>query len=298
MYRLEGKDYFNNELLFHAESYYFQDSGIEAHCHDFVELVYVVSGRGEHVYKGHSYTITAGDVFVIEPEVEHMYRVDGAGSLTVYNILFQPSVFKEELITLSKVTSFLDFFYVEPFLREVLNFQSHLKLNIEERMEMKLLLDKLLEEYERQQLGYQILIKTRLIEVFIFLSRCYQHKQEEPTMASITDEQAMLNHVRDFIQVHYASPLTLEQVSHLCGLSQSAFTDKFKRHVGKTFIQFRNDIRLSFAREFIAKTEEPITEIALRVGFGDISYFNKTFKRALGLTPSEYRRQVNVNASD
>jgi hypothetical protein len=70
-----------------------------------------------------------GDVFVIEPNVNHAYEVDMNDHLLVCNILFLPSLLNNELKALSRVTSFVDFFFVEPFLRNRLNFSAHLKLN-------------------------------------------------------------------------------------------------------------------------------------------------------------------------
>src|SRR4051812_16571328 len=87
---------------------------IHLHYHEFVEFVWVCSGKGEHKFQDHVATIQEGDVFVIEPGAEHGYRVTG-DELVGYNLLFQHSLLSAEFETLSNVSSFVDFFYVEPF---------------------------------------------------------------------------------------------------------------------------------------------------------------------------------------
>ncbi|MFK7691171.1 AraC family transcriptional regulator [Paenibacillus sp. HJGM_3] len=261
---------------------------IRPHAHDFVELAYIAEGSGTHWYKGEMYSIGAGDVFVIEPGAEHSYETAADSSLLVYNVLFLHRLLQTELETLSEVTPFLDFFYVEPFLRSAVQFQSHLKLDVYEQMEIKALLDRIIAEFEGKPIGYRILTKTRLIELFVLLSRCFA--QRRTASASFRTEANMLASVCAFIEQHYAQPLTLQQVSQLCGMSPSAFSAKFKQHTGKTFIEYRNSIRLQVAAERMRHTEEKLLSISQEVGFDDLSFFNKLFKQQFGLSPGQYRR--------
>lgn len=263
---------------------------ISSHAHEFIELAYVAEGNGTHSYKGESFRIVAGDVFMIEPGAEHAYQVSEGSSLLVYNVLFVPSLLKAELEMLSEVTPFVDFFYVEPFLRSAVHFQSHLRLDIYEQLEMKSLLDHVVAEFKSKKLGYRIVTKTRLIELFVFLSRCFAiHQAPSPSFRA---EANMLVRICEFIEQHYVQPLTLHQVSQLCGMSPSAFTLKFKQHTGKTFIEYRNEIRIRIAAHRIEHTEDKMMTISQDVGFDDLSFFNKLFKQQYGISPGQYRRRT------
>lgn len=284
---LEGDDF-----LFDIAPYRIRNNEVvELHSHEFVEFVYVAEGRGRHIYGGKSYTISEGDVFVIEPGREHGYYGDEKVYLTVYNILFQPVVFKKEIDALSQFHSFVNFFYVEPFLRGTIDFEYCLTLNPNERMEMIFLLSRLVKEHCEKGLGYRILIKTRMLEMLIFLSRCYHHREHHPMKSSV-EEPELFKQIGEFIELHYNRPLSLEQVSHFCGMSQSTFTARFKQYFGKTFVTYRNEIRINVAKELLTHTEEKILSISQRVGFQDLSFFHKTFKQYVDMSPGVYRKKT------
>jgi YesN/AraC family two-component response regulator len=129
------------------------------------------------------------------------------------------------------------------------------------------------------------MIKTEMIQLFISLSRFYQ-QMEQPLKKSRPGEQSTQTIV-EFIHRHYAQPLALEQISHICGMSTSMFSAKFKQYIGKTFIEYHNEIRVNIAREAIAETTDKIAVIAQFVGFDDLSFFNKQFKKMTGISPGQ-----------
>lgn len=63
----------------------------------------------------------------------------------------------------------------------------------------------------------------------------------------------------------------------------------FKQYAGMPFIQYLNDYRLTRAGGFLQNTEESVTQIALKCGFENLSYFNRLFRRKFGVTPGQYR---------
>ncbi len=94
----------------------------------------------------------------------------------------------------------------------------------------------------------------------------------------------------DFIRRDFAKPLTLTDAAHEVGLSPYRIAHLIKNHTGKTFIQILHEIRIQRARKLLEETDQPCTEIAYEVGFGDQSYFIKHFRRLTGITPARYRR--------
>jgi AraC-like DNA-binding protein/mannose-6-phosphate isomerase-like protein (cupin superfamily) len=262
---------------------------VAEHSHEFFELAYVAEGSGEHQYnKGEYHPIKPGDVFIIEPDIEHTYRVNTQGKAIIYNVMFNPSLLQAELDTMSALTSFVDFFYVEPLLRNDQRFNTRLTLKTKQQVQMRALLDGLILEQQNKNLGYEIMVKTEMIQLFVFLSRCYQ-QMELPLKNQGSDEQT-IHHIREFIHRHFKQPLTLEQISHISGMSPSVFSVKFKQQTGQTLIEYRNEIRLNYAKEALLNTDYKILSIAQEVGFEDLSFFNKQFKKKLGLSPGEFRK--------
>jgi AraC-like DNA-binding protein/mannose-6-phosphate isomerase-like protein (cupin superfamily) len=265
------------------------DEEVGEHSHEFFELAYVAEGSGEHQYNnGNFHSIKPGDVFIIEPDIVHDYRVNKHESAVIYNVLFNPSLLQAELDTMSAITSFVDFFYVEPLMRNDLRFNTRLTLQAKQQVRMRALLDGLILEQQNKNLGYQIMVKTEMIQLFVFLSRCYQ-QMDLPVKVQGSDEQT-IHHIHEFIHRHYKQPLTLDQISHISGMSPSVFSVKFKQHTGQTLIEYRNEIRLNVAKEALLNTDSKILNIAQEVGFDDLSFFNKQFKKKLGLSPGKFRK--------
>jgi AraC family transcriptional regulator len=102
------------------------------------------------------------------------------------------------------------------------------------------------------------------------------------------DERRIATAVR-FIELHFRRALSLEELSALVGISPYHFLRTFKQVVGVTPHQFILRRRLREAALRLRTTREPVLDIALDAGFGDLSNFNHTFRTAFGTTPTEYR---------
>ncbi|MNC36750.1 HTH-type transcriptional activator Btr [compost metagenome] len=226
-------------------------------------------------------------MFIIPPGAEHDYRVRGAAPLEIVNVLFMPSFLAPLLESLAEVTSFLRFFYVEPFFRKETEFHAHLKLSLGEEQAVKERLDKLVEEYSGKPLGYRIAVKGLLAELLVYLSRCYEHAAV--TAGFHPDGNKAIRQVCDFLELHYAQPLHLEQVCRMCGMSQTVFTGKFKQLTGRTFTEYRSELRIRASLRLLRESEAKIVDVAQESGIGDVSHFNRLFKHYMGMTPKEYR---------
>lgn len=105
---------------------------------------------------------------------------------------------------------------------------------------------------------------------------------------AIHDERRIAAAVR-FIELHFRRPLSLEELSALVGISPYHFLRTFRQVVGLTPHQFILRRRLSEAALRLRTGAEPVLDIALDAGFGDLSNFNHTFRAAFGTTPTRYR---------
>ena len=75
----------------------------------------------------------------------------------------------------------------------------------------------------------------------------------------------------------------------LAGLSPAAFCRFFKRHMGKTYVEYLNEVRIGHACRMLMETDLSVTEIAYRAGFENLSNFNRRFLRLKGMNPRRYR---------
>ncbi|MCC2684515.1 MAG: transcriptional regulator, AraC family [Paenibacillaceae bacterium] len=290
---LPSKNYLESERFPFAIEWHTLKPGrtTALHAHEFLELVYVAGGTGEHCYNGRNYRLSRGDVFVIASQVQHSYRVDTDQPLIVCNLLFLKELLNRELNAMTAVTSFVHFFYVEPFLKQTALFESHLSLSPHACTEMEFLLQRIGKEHKEKRMGYEIGVKANLIELFLLLSRCYE-ESSHPPFSVATDTDSM-EYISRFVQLNYDQNLSIAQLCRMCGMSESKFAAAFRKHSGTTYIKFRNRCRIEIAKDMIVNSNEKIVSIAQQVGFEDISNFNRTFKEIVGMSPRQYRQLVS-----
>ncbi len=101
-----------------------------------------------------------------------------------------------------------------------------------------------------------------------------------------------INTVCHFIQEKAASGLTLSEVAALIHLSPSAFCKFFKRHTGRGFSDYVNDIRVAEACLQLVRTDKTIREVAADTGYDSLTYFNRIFRQKKEMTPSAFRKNA------
>ena len=97
------------------------------------------------------------------------------------------------------------------------------------------------------------------------------------------------NRALDYLNKNYAENITLDVLADYAGFSRYTLSRMFSRHTGATFIQYLNARRVDMAAEMLSQSDLPVTQVALRVGFGSIATFNRVFRTQKGCTPSQYR---------
>ena len=92
-----------------------------------------------------------------------------------------------------------------------------------------------------------------------------------------------------YVELHYAEPCRLGHLAVMAGLSRYHFLRRFRAAMGVSPHQYIIALRLRAAAERLRSTAEPITSIALDVGFNDLSNFNLLFRRSFGVAPRQWR---------
>ena len=90
-----------------------------------------------------------------------------------------------------------------------------------------------------------------------------------------------------------AQPLSAADLAAELGMSESRFSRFFRRATGNTFTDFVNQVRINRACQLLMESDRYITHICYEVGFNNIANFNRRFLDIKGMTPSEFRRQVD-----
>jgi two-component system response regulator YesN len=100
----------------------------------------------------------------------------------------------------------------------------------------------------------------------------------------------VLQNAADYIKENYARDLTLEEVAQAVHISPYYLSHLFKEELGVTFIGYLTKVRIEQAKILLLETNLTIQQISYMVGYQDSSYFTKVFKKLEGRTPTQFRR--------
>ncbi|WP_277182875.1 helix-turn-helix transcriptional regulator [Caballeronia sp. BR00000012568055] len=102
-----------------------------------------------------------------------------------------------------------------------------------------------------------------------------------------SDRQALrTSRAVSYIAEHYAGRILLSDVAAACRLSASQFCRTFRKEHQASFGQYLLRYRMARARERLVSSDALVKEVAYEVGFNDLSYFTRSFRRAFGVCPS------------
>jgi len=104
-----------------------------------------------------------------------------------------------------------------------------------------------------------------------------------------------LNHVLRFIAENLDTDLRESVLAELAQQSTSAFSRSFRKHTGMSCIQYINQLRINGACELLMQGDLGITDICFRVGFNNVSNFNRHFLIQKGVSPSAFRKYQEIN---
>lgn len=110
-------------------------------------------------------------------------------------------------------------------------------------------------------------------------------------IASKQEEQAsnLIHQAKVYIDEHFDEELSLDEISRQINISPYYFSKLFKEEIGQSFIEYVTGIRMDTAKKLLSTTNKSMKEICAAIGYSDPNYFSRTFKKNVGVTPTEYK---------
>lgn len=140
------------------------------------------------------------------------------------------------------------------------------------------------------ELGYEINIREALSQIWVRLFKlCIPILQNKPQFVNRTVDKVKTMMV--YIHEHYSEKISIPELAEIAFLSERECYRVFQNHLHMTPIEYIKSYRIQAARQMLADTQMPITEIGYACGLGNASYFGKTFRESTGCTPLQYRRK-------
>jgi YesN/AraC family two-component response regulator len=109
---------------------------------------------------------------------------------------------------------------------------------------------------------------------------------------SLKQYSPLIQKVINYVNLHLDLPLSLKRLSEMYFISPSYLSALFRQETGTTLTDYINTQRVHRAAQQLVSTNDSVSAIASGVGMLDVNYFSKIFKKALGVTPTQYRRNT------
>jgi AraC-like DNA-binding protein len=233
--------------------------------------------------------IKQGDLIVIRPQVWHGY--DRTRNLTIINCLFQKRLLQRFAPLLADVEGSFDLFR-RPARRPEQEAPAVLHVRPAQRPALVDRFERIMAEQRQRANGWQAAITAALLDILVATARLRRHQAlaNEPVKPTGRTDQAVLDIVTH-LESSYTQPVRLDDLAARITLSPAHLSRHFGRRMGMGIVEFVHRLRCEEACRLLRWSEESIGRIAMRVGYDEIAYFSRCFRRQIGQSPRQYRRE-------
>jgi AraC family L-rhamnose operon transcriptional activator RhaR len=246
----------------------------ETHTHEFIEIEYIISGKGVQIVNGVEYLARKGDVFFFNIGDYHSYY--SIHDFEIVNCVFYPDFVDECIINkapqgLSKMPVFI-------------------RLPGKHILQIEELIKKIENEAVNKEEEYKLISKHYISTLIILLLRCASNAN----IGNKKPEKDITHEIISYLENNYKNVLLNDVAKHF-NYNAAYFSRYFKNHIGLTFSKYINDKKIKEAINLIIHTDDPIETICYQVGFNDKKQFYNLFKKYTEMTPSEMRKLKSEN---
>lgn len=235
---------------------------------------YTLSGSGTFDIGDESYTVKSGEAFIAEIPSDHRY--------------YFPKESKEwEFLFITLVG--IETADCWRFMKE----QSGPVLKVSPDSKLIQLMLKIYQETSEQKITDAYYASAKAYE---FIMECYRFVKNIEKAQK--DFSLQITEALSFIQTHFHEPITLDEIAAVSGFSRYYFIKQFQCQLNMTPMQYLTKIRIQNAAELLRSTTFSISDIALQVGYANANYFNKVFRKSVGVSAGTFRESKDVAGVD
>lgn len=265
------------------------------HKHNYIELMYVYSGKMTHIINDKTITIHEGELLLLNQNIEHTIRRCGEKDI-IFNFIIKPEFLKFLAHLFDADNDVSRFIFDALYSYE--NDGEYLLFKVQDNAAVKSSIDSILtiiyepKVYGELELQLYDEIELRLL-VGLLLTELMNHPEDIESYTGNSYEKILGGTILKYIALHYrdASLIKLSKIIHqpdykICKI--------IKKQTGRTFVQLLQEERLKVTEKLLKSTDMLIIDIIQEVGYENITYFYKIFKEKNHLTPQQYKRKTKM----
>ncbi len=251
------------------------------------ELVLIISGTGQHLLKDHSFPLETGDIFVLPPHLKHGYA--DCQALTIMNVVYDPERLALPEHQLRQVPGYTSLFSQAPKRGAGGRFQSRLRVTPEVLAEFLATLTRLKSEVSTGKPGFEIVGTGLFCSFIVELARSYSAVRSPASQTALH-----LTGVLQWVEKHLDHSISIDELAERAGMSRRNLERNFREIFGLSPLGYVLQLRIRKAEYLLRETDLRVSEVAVRTGIGDASYFARIFRKYTNLEPKAYRAQYRL----
>lgn len=257
------------------------------HTHDYIQMWYVKSGECIHNFNGVNHRLTKGNIFVLPPNVYHSLACESNAEL--FGLEFSENFISESV---NDNNNFLNYAYIEPFIVSTNKIKPLFPLEGSNSKTIEMLLEETLIEFENKANHYELYIKANLLKILAVITREYDKEINNEKRQILDRYKSSITQALEYIKQNYKNKIYLDDICKHVMMSPSYFSYVFKYITGRTLTGYVNYVRIAKAKELLKSDDKTISGVACEIGFSDAAYFNKVFKKEVGVSPLKFKKSL------
>ncbi|GMQ57670.1 helix-turn-helix domain-containing protein [Vallitalea sediminicola] len=256
------------------------------HKHDYLELIFVYSGKIRQKIEDDKVIIKQGEIIILDMNVEHSIDIAYEHDIAI-NILIKKEFFDWIFLSQIAYNDIISDFIVKA-LYEKKKFKQYLHFQTSNNNKIKDIIENILYEYYEPKVGTEIAIRAFMNLLFNELLRHYK-KQFNNDFAHRVEKSILLD-IMNYINDNYKKN-NIKDIAKYFNFNPDYMGKIIKKITGKSYKTLIKEKRFQQAEYLLKNTNLSVSDIVNEVGYSNISYFYKQFKAYLGITPDEYRNR-------
>ncbi|MDY5231351.1 MAG: AraC family transcriptional regulator [Eubacteriales bacterium] len=234
--------------------------------HEQLEIMYFTEGNGLLMCGGTEYLVSPGNIYIVNCNELHYFS---NSDFTVnYCITIEPEFFKNIKI-------------------EHIVFESVIR---NDTFIQNCIIDAFKEFYQQED-NWDMAVMGKTYELMTYILRNYKkYSLSKNKYKTRNTKQQLMQNIIKYVSKNYNQRLTTASLAEAFHINEQYLCRIFKSETSQTVLNYINNLRVKSSLPLIKNTNEPISVIAQNVGFDDVNYFSRTFKKYIKMTPSEYRK--------
>lgn len=258
------------------------------HTHNYIELIYMCSGSTRHVINGENVVLQQGELLFLNQYATQEIYPAGEEDIAV-NFIILPEFFEYGLKMMETEENMLRSFIIS-CLRGENDTSGYLHFKVADILPVQNLVENLIWTIRNSQPNKRSINQVTMGLLFLQLMNCMDKIE---TDESGTPRKLVIA-VLSYIETRYRDG-ELSELADKLHYDVYWLSKEIKKRTGKTYTELVQTKRLSQAAYLLNTTTRSVMEIAMAVGYDNISYFHRIFQKKYGMTPRKYRIHCRTN---